>query len=106
MHHLFEPGFACSDIGLKSAEMLVANAHDSDALVVKVIRDLFRENPLEESWCKRVVDRRLAENFAQVAALARQDLPKIAFETGTHPKTRTRLEDGEIYGTLYLSFAT
>lgn len=58
--------------------------------------------PLEQSWCKRVVDGRLPQYIAD----ARQDpvaaalLKDLAFPIGTHISTPVVLGNGEVYGTL------
>ncbi len=106
MSHLSEPQSDCNDVSVNIAEMLAAADDDSDALVAKAVRDVLQGNPLEESWCQRVVDRRPPESIPQLAALHKQDLPKIPFEIATHLGTPIRLANGEIYGTLCLSFGT
>lgn len=58
--------------------------------------------PLEESWCQRVVDGRLAQFIADAkkdagAAPLLKDLP---FPIGTHISTPLVLSDGEVCGTL------
>lgn len=60
-------------------------------------------DPLEASWCQRVIDGRLPELVPDVAALpahARADLPMPPFDIGTHLSTPILLKDGEVYGTL------
>ena len=58
--------------------------------------------PLEQSWCQRVVDGRLPQYIAD----ARQDpaaaplLKNLAFPVGTHISTPVVLGNGEVYGTL------
>jgi GAF domain-containing protein len=58
--------------------------------------------PLEQSWCKHVVDGRLPQYIAD----ARQDpaaaplLRDLAFPIGTHISTPVVLGNGEVYGTL------
>lgn len=59
-------------------------------------------DPLEESWCQRVVDGRLPQFIADasldpVAALL---LKKIPFPVGTHISTPVVLNNGQVYGTL------
>jgi GAF domain-containing protein len=61
-----------------------------------------QSDPLETSWCQRVVDGRLPEYIANTAALPEaaaltKDLP---FTIGTHISTPIVLQDGEVYGTL------
>lgn len=57
-------------------------------------------DPLEESWCQRVVDGRVPE-FVQDANThpATRNLPK-PMPIGTHLSTPIIMEDGQIYGTL------
>lgn len=58
-------------------------------------------NPLEESFCQRVVDGRLPELIADVAALpASAGAPATPFPIGAHISTAIRLHDGSVYGTL------
>lgn len=58
--------------------------------------------PLEQSWCKRVVDGRLPQYIAD----ARQDpaaaplLRDLTFPIGTHISTPVVLANGEVFGTL------
>lgn len=59
-------------------------------------------DPLEASWCQRVVDGRLPEHIQDArqlpaAAALLKDLP---FPIGTHISTPIVLRDGEVYGTL------
>lgn len=61
-----------------------------------------QSDPLETSWCQRVVDGRLPGYIANTAALPEaaaltKDLP---FPIGTHISTPIVLQDGEVYGTL------
>jgi hypothetical protein len=60
-------------------------------------------DPLEVSWCQRVVDGRLPEMIPRMddlPAKVRADLPKPPFDIGTHLSTPILLDDGRIYGTL------
>lgn len=60
-----------------------------------------QSDPLEASWCQRVVDGRLPQLIPKVAELPNRDqLPEIPFEIGTHLSTPVILKDGRIYGTL------
>ncbi len=58
--------------------------------------------PLEQSWCQRVVDGRLPQFMAD----ARQDpaaaplLKNLSFPIGTHISTPVVLGNGQVYGTL------
>ena len=64
MNVMFEPGFGASDINVNFAEMLLATADASDALINAQINDLIEDlidsvvgegNPLEES-CQQLAD--------------------------------------------------
>lgn len=58
-------------------------------------------NPLEETFCQRVVDGRLPELIHDVAALPRAtDLPPVPFPIGAHLSTPVVLKGGRAYGTL------
>ncbi len=58
-------------------------------------------NPLEETYCQRVVDGRLPELIQDVAALPRgTDLPPLPFSIGAHLSTPVVLKGGRAYGTL------
>ncbi len=58
-------------------------------------------DPLEETWCQRVVDGRLPQHVPDARpAIARGELPKPPFEIGTHLSTPILLSDGQVYGTL------
>lgn len=58
-------------------------------------------NPLEESWCKQVVDGRLPELVPDVPAIAKDvKLPHTAIPVGAHLSTPIVLPDGSVYGTL------
>jgi GAF domain-containing protein len=58
-------------------------------------------DPLEESWCQRVVDGRLPQLIADAAPLQAAD-PSLAtpFPIGTHLSAPIVLGTGQIYGTL------
>lgn len=58
--------------------------------------------PLERSWCQRVVDGRLPRFIADTSAhpLASELLRSVPFPIGTHISTPIVLENGDIYGTL------
>ena len=55
-------------------------------------------DPLEESYCQRVVDGRLAELVQDAATVP--GLPPTPFPVGAHLSTPIRLPDGSVYGTL------
>jgi hypothetical protein len=60
-------------------------------------------DPLEVSWCQRVVDGRLPQLIPKVNDLpsaVKADLPRLPFDIGTHLSTPILLNDGRIYGTL------
>lgn len=58
-------------------------------------------DPLEESWCQRVVDGRLPQYIADAAPLqASGAAPATPFPIGTHISTPVVLPDGQVYGTL------
>ena len=57
--------------------------------------------PLEESYCQRVVDGRLPELVADMAALpASMGLPAAPFRVGAHLSTPIVMPGGQTYGTL------
>lgn len=73
----------------------VDRAPDAPALPVGA------SNPLEESYCQRVVDGRLPEMIADASALpASLGLPATPFRVGAHISTAIVLSDGSVYGTL------
>ena len=58
-------------------------------------------NPLEETWCQRVVDGRIPELIPDVQTFpGKAQLPAAPFEIGTYMSTPVRLDDGHVYGTL------
>ena len=58
-------------------------------------------DPLEMSFCQRVVDGRLPELVNDVAALPNLDeLPPLPFRIGAHLSTPLVLGNGEVYGTF------
>lgn len=59
-------------------------------------------DPLEESWCQRVVDGRLPP-YIPDASKAPESAPleaQLPFRIGTHISAPIVLKDGEVYGTL------
>ncbi len=64
-------------------------------------------DPLEETWCQRVVDGRMPQFVPDVQQLPDKDsLPKAPFPIGTHLSTPIVLDNGQVYGTLCcLSFS-
>jgi GAF domain-containing protein len=65
-------------------------------------------DPLEVTWCQRVVDGRMPELSGDVDDLAnRLDIPPAGMQVGAYLSTPIVLQDGRIYGTLCcLSAAT
>jgi len=58
-------------------------------------------DPVEESWCQRVVDGRLPEMMVDARPfVATGQAPDPGFYIGTHLSTPVRLSDGSVYGTL------
>ena len=58
-------------------------------------------DPLEASFCQRVVDGRLPELIPDVAALPKDtDVPPVPFRIGAHMSTPIVMDDGRTYGTL------
>lgn len=59
-------------------------------------------DPLELSWCQRVVEGRLPRWIANASThpLSAELVKKLPFPIGTHISTPIVLENGDIYGTL------
>lgn len=59
-------------------------------------------DPLEDSWCQRVVDGRLPQLIRDTADLPAtvEALKNVPFPIGTHISTPIVLRNGEVYGTL------
>lgn len=58
-------------------------------------------DPVEESWCQRVVEGRLPQVMHDAAPyIASGRAPDPGFPIGTHLSTPVRLSDGSVYGTL------
>ncbi|RZI78444.1 MAG: GAF domain-containing protein [Variovorax sp.] len=58
-------------------------------------------DPLEQSFCQRVIDGRLPQLVQDVARLPDfRELPATSFPIGAHMSTPIVLRDGAIYGTL------
>lgn len=58
-------------------------------------------DPVEESWCQRVVEGRLPEQVVDAAPYVASGLvPDPGIAIGTHLSTPVRLADGTVYGTL------
>jgi hypothetical protein len=58
-------------------------------------------DPIEESWCQRVVEGRLPEHMEDAAPyIASGQAPAAGFPIGTHLSTPVRLAGGAVYGTL------
>ena len=60
-----------------------------------------QSDPIEESWCKHVVDGRLPELVKDARPFVDAGtVPKPGMEIGTHLSTPVVLNNGEVYGTL------
>lgn len=60
-----------------------------------------RSDPVEESWCQRVVEGRLPERMEDAAPyIASGKAPDPGFPIGTHLSTPVRLSGRAVYGTL------
>jgi hypothetical protein len=60
-----------------------------------------QSDPLEESWCQRVVDGRLPQLVKDARpAIEAGQLPKPGIQIGTHLSTPVVLKNGKVYGTL------
>ena len=58
-------------------------------------------DPLEQTWCQRVVDGRLPQFITDSNKLPdRARLPAVPFPIGTYLSTPIILNDGRVYGTL------
>ena len=58
-------------------------------------------DPLEQTWCQRVVDGRLPQFISDSNKLPdRASLPAVPFPIGTYLSTPIFLNDGRVYGTL------
>ena len=58
-------------------------------------------DPVEESWCQRVVEGRLPERMEDAVSYVRSgQAPDPGIPIGTHLSTPVRLSDGTVYGTL------
>ena len=58
-------------------------------------------DPLEQTWCQRVVDGRLPQFIGDSSKLPnRASLPVAPFPIGTYLSTPIFLNDGQVYGTL------
>lgn len=68
----------------------------------KELLEVGASDPLEESWCQRVVDGRLPQYMPDASndPLAAKLMEKLPFRIGTHISTPIVLKDGEVYGTL------
>ena len=62
---------------------------------------LGHSDPLEHTWCQRVVDGRLPQFIVDSGKLTdRGSLPAVPFPVGTYLSTPIFLTDGRVYGTL------
>lgn len=59
-------------------------------------------DPLEDSWCKQVVEGRLPKFIQDAGRLpaAAEQLDRLPFSIGTHISVPIVLKSGEVYGTL------
>lgn len=58
-------------------------------------------DPVEQSWCRHVIEGRLPERIENAATyLASGQAPDPGMPIGTHLSTPVRLPDGTVYGTL------
>ena len=57
-------------------------------------------DPLEESWCQRVVDGRMPQFVKDASVHPATASLRHPFPIGTHLSTPIVMEDGQIYGTL------
>jgi GAF domain-containing protein len=58
-------------------------------------------DPVEETYCQRVVDGRMPKIVRNVQALPEtMDVPETEIQVGSYISTPIALEDGSIYGTL------
>jgi hypothetical protein len=58
-------------------------------------------DPVEESWCQRVIEGRLPERMVDAAPyIASGQAPEPGMAIGTHLSAPVRLPDGTAYGTL------
>ena len=136
----FREEMSAQALEVKVAELLIATADESDALidgsvgeVLRLIRDRMKmdvvfvsefndgkrvirvvdqapgrevmargsSDPLEETWCQRIVDGRLPDIVLDgPEAIASGRAPKMGFPIGTYVGAPIVLPDGEVYGTL------
>jgi GAF domain-containing protein len=59
-----------------------------------------QSDPLEETWCQRVVDGRLPELIHDATFLPAGAVPPTPLRIGAHLSTPVVLKDGSVYGTL------
>jgi GAF domain-containing protein len=59
-----------------------------------------QSDPLEQSWCQRVVDGRLPQMIQDATFLPADAAPRPPFPIGSHLSTPVVLKDGSVYGTL------
>ncbi|QJW84158.1 GAF domain-containing protein [Ramlibacter terrae] len=58
-------------------------------------------DPVEESWCRGIIEGRLPELIEDAAPfVASKRVPDPGIPIGTHLSTPVRLSDGSVYGTL------
>lgn len=72
-----------------------------DQSAARPVLSVGHSDPLEQSFCQRIIDGRLPQLVADVAALPNAgDLPRVDFPIGAHLSTPVVLRDGAVYGTL------
>ncbi len=73
----------------------------------KPVMTLGQSDPLEQTWCQRVVDGRIPPVIKNVSTFPdRAQLPKAPFDIGTYLSAPILMDDGQVYGTLCcLSFS-
>ena len=78
-----------------------------DVPVDKPVMTLGQSDPLEQTWCQRVVDGRIPPVIKNVSTFAdKAQLPKAPFDIGTYLSAPILMDDGQVYGTLCcLSFS-
>ena len=74
---------------------------DVDQDIVPALLVVGDSDPLEQSFCQRIIDGRLSELVRDLAKVpASAGLPAVPFPIGAHLSTAIVLRDGTVYGTL------
>ena len=72
-----------------------------DAPEDKPVVSVGDSDPLEQTWCQRVVDGRIPPVIPDTSKLTdRTSLPATPFDIGTYLSTPILLDSGQVYGTL------